>query len=82
MNDYLRGSELTESRAFVQSFVKEVAVAPEGATIRCTIPMPQDSPIGSQDSESLTLPSAVLPTVRLGTPDGTVLRTFELTVAL
>lgn len=30
MNDYLRGSELTESRAFVQSFVKEVAVAPEG----------------------------------------------------
>ena len=40
-------------------------------SIRYTIPMPQDSPIAGQDSESLTLPSAVLPTVRLGTPERT-----------
>ena len=71
MNAYLRKSELTESRAFVRSFVKDVAVAPGKATIRYTIPMPQDSPIAGQDSESLTLQSAVLPTVRLGTPERT-----------
>ncbi len=71
MNAYLRESEVTESRAFVRSFVKDVAVAPGKATIRYTIPMPQDSPIPGQDSESLTLPSAVLPTVRLGTPERT-----------
>lgn len=61
MNAYLRESELTESRAFVRSFAKDVAVAPGKATIRYTIPMPQDSPIPGQDSENLTLPSAVLP---------------------
>ena len=71
MNTYLRESALTESRTFIRSFVKEVAVAPGKATIRYTIPMPEDSPIPGQDAENLTLPNAVLPTVRLGTPERT-----------
>ena len=75
-------AELAESRAFIRSFVKEVAVAPGKATIRYTIPMPQDSPIPGQDAENLTLPSAALPTVSLGTPNLAVLRTFELAVGL
>ena len=34
MNDFLVTSELTESKAFIRSFVKEIAVAPSAATIR------------------------------------------------
>ena len=35
----------TESKACIRSFVTEVAVAPGAATIRYTIPMPEDSPL-------------------------------------
>ncbi len=61
---------------------KEVAVSPGKATLRYTIPMPQDSPIAGQDSEQLILPRAVLPTVRLGRPTRTVLRTFRWRVLI
>ncbi len=44
MRGFLCTSELTESQAFIRSFVKEITVAPSAATIRCTIPMPEDSP--------------------------------------
>ena len=46
MSEFLRTSELTESKAFIRSFVKEIAVQPGTATIRYTIPAPPDSPIG------------------------------------
>ena len=46
MSEYLKTSELTESRAFVKSFVKEIEVRPGRATIHYTIPTPEDSPIG------------------------------------
>ena len=41
MSEFLKTSELTESRAFVESFVKEIVVSPGKAAIRYTIPMPE-----------------------------------------
>ena len=42
MSEYLKTSELTESRAFIHSFIKEIEVRPGKATIHYTIPMPND----------------------------------------
>ncbi len=39
MSEFLKASELTESRAFVHSFVKEVRVEPCKATIIYSIPL-------------------------------------------
>ena len=66
MSEFLRTSELTESRAFIRSFVKEIAVKPGTATIRYTIPTPPDSPIGGADSAEIGLPDPVMSTVRGG----------------
>ena len=82
MSQYLRESDFTETKSFISSFVKEIAVGPGKATIRYTIPMPQDSPIGGGDAEEVALRGAVLSTVRSGTPKCTVLRTFEWMVPL
>ena len=65
---YLNESELTERRAFIESFVKEIVVQPGNAVVRYSIPMPEDSPIGGRDSEEVTLDSPVLSTVKLGGP--------------
>ena len=43
MSQFLRTSELTETKAFVRSFVKEVLVRPGGATIVYTIPISQST---------------------------------------
>ena len=67
MSDFLRTSDLTESRAFIRSFVKEIAVKPGTATIRYTIPTPPDSPIGGRDAVEVGLPEPVINTVSLGT---------------
>ena len=37
------------------AFVKEIAVAPGAATIRYTIPMPEDGPLGGGKAEEVTL---------------------------
>ena len=66
MSDFLSTSELTESRAFIRTFVKEIAVKPGKATIRYTIPMPPDSPIGEADSAEIGLSDPVMSTVRSG----------------
>ena len=71
MSDFLMESDLTESKAFIRSFVKEVAVAPGTATIHYTIPMPQDSPMPGQDAQKIALKRGVLSTVPRGTPGGT-----------
>ena len=65
---YLNESELTERRAFIESFVKEIVVQPVNAVVRYSIPMPEDSPIGGRDSEEVTLDSPVLSTVKSGGP--------------
>ncbi len=53
MSDYLNTSELTESRAFIRSFVKEIGVRPGRTTIYYAIPTPEDSPIGGGDSAAV-----------------------------
>ena len=76
MREFLLQSEFTESKAFIRSFVKEIAVAPGKAIIRYSIPMPYDSRIPGRDSEELALNGPVLPTVPFGTPYG--IRTRDL----
>ncbi|MCY4616074.1 MAG: hypothetical protein OXC71_06755 [Chloroflexi bacterium] len=66
MSEFLRTSELTESKAFIRSFVKEIVVQPGTATIRYTIPTPPDSPIGRRDAAEVELPEAVRSTVSYG----------------
>ncbi len=53
MSEFLKTSELTETKAFVQSFVKEVQVRPGKATTICTIPTPEDSPVGGADAAAV-----------------------------
>ena len=43
MKDFLQESELTERRAFIDSFVKEIIVIPGDALIRYTIPISQST---------------------------------------
>ncbi|MYD48898.1 MAG: recombinase family protein [Chloroflexi bacterium] len=75
LSGYLRESELTERRAFIESFVREIAVEPGGALVRYTIPMPEDSPIEGNDAEEMALHSPVLSTVKSGGLDWTKSRT-------
>ena len=44
MSEFLKTSELTESRAFIESFVKEIVVSPGNAVVRYTIPISQSTP--------------------------------------
>ena len=41
---FLNESELTERRAFIESFVKEIVVMPDNAVVRYTIPISQSTP--------------------------------------
>ena len=66
MSMFLNESELTERRAFIESFVKEIVVMPDSAVVRYTIPMPDDSPIPGRDAEEIALNGSVLSTVKFG----------------
>ena len=70
LSRYLNESELTERRAFIESFVKEIVVQPGNALVRYSIPMPEDSPIGGRDLEEVALDAPVLSTVKSGGPCG------------
>ena len=70
MSDFLMTSEITESRAFIKSFVKEIKVKPGKATVYYTVPMPNDG----VTSES----ASVLDFVKSGPPNYTKSRTFTL----
>ena len=76
LSRYLNQSELTERRAFIESFVKEIVVQPGNAVVRYSIPMPEDSPIVGRDTEEVALDAPVLSTVKLGGPGWT--RTNDL----
>ena len=82
MSEFLMESELTETRAFIRSFVREIGVVPGKATIRYTIPMPKDSPIRGRDAQEIALGDPVLSTVPCGGPKCTILRTFRWEVSL
>ena len=60
MSDFLMTSEITESRAFIKSFVKEIKVKPGKATVYYTIPTPPDSPIGGGDAAEVALHGPVV----------------------
>ena len=79
MSEFLKTSELTETKAFVGSFVKEVVVKPGRATIVYSIPTPDDSPMGGADAAEIALNGRVMNSVRHGGPKWTVDRTiFEM----
>ena len=79
MSDFLKTSELTETRAFVHSFVKEIEVKPGKAAIVYSIPTPDDSPIGGADAAEVALTGRVRSTVQSGGPEWTADRTvFEM----
>ena len=68
MSEFLKTSELTETKAFVGSFVKEVVVKPGRAAIVYSIPTPEDSPIGGADAAEIALNGRVMNSVRHGGP--------------
>ena len=68
MKDFLEESELTERRAFIETFVKEILVVPGDAQMRYTVPMPNDSLAPGKATDKVALPDAVLSTVQVGGP--------------
>ena len=66
MKDFLQESELTERRAFIESFVKEIIVIPGDALIRCIVPLPDDSFLAGRATEKVALDASVLSTVHVG----------------
>ena len=68
MSRFLRKSGLTETRVFINSFVKKVVVSPGEATIHYSIPMPDHGGMLGVDSESEALQGAVPSTVKRGCP--------------
>ena len=71
MSEYLKTSELTESKAFIRSFVKEIEVRPGKATIHYSIPTPEDSPIEGGDAAELVLNDGVMSMGVVGGDRGT-----------
>ena len=79
MRDFLNESELTERRAFIESFAKEIIVMSGDALMRYTVPMPDDSLIPGRATEKVGLNGSVLSTAHDGGPKLTVDRTvFEM----
>ena len=73
MKEFLKESELTERRAFIQSFIKEIVVVPGDALLRHTVPMPDDSLIPGRAAEKVALNGSVLSTLPEGGPSKTEL---------
>ena len=66
MSSFLMESEFTETKAFVRSFVKQIAVSPGRATIHYTIPTPEDNAIGGADIAEVALSRQVMSSVTVG----------------
>ena len=60
MDDFLDWNELTERRAFVESFVRKVVVVPGQALLRYRVPMPDDSTIPGRVTEKVALDGSAL----------------------
>ena len=82
MGEFLKTSELTETKAFVGSFVKEIVVKPGRAAIVYSIPTPDDFPAGGADAVEIALNGRVMNSVRHGGPTRTELRTFRWEVQI
>ena len=60
MGEFLKDGELSERRAFVTTFVREIAVKSGSALVRYTIPMPQDCAIAGRNAEEVALGRSLL----------------------
>ena len=76
MRDFLNESELTERRAFIETFVKEIVVMPGDALLRYAVPMPDDSLIPGEKAQEIPLNGSVVSSVNGSPPDLTKSRTF------
>ncbi len=66
LSEFLNESELTERRAFIETFVKEIVVMPGNALMRYSVPMPDDSLIPGRVAEKVALNGSVLSIVKFG----------------
>ena len=62
MSEFLNQSKMTERRAFVETFLKQIVVTPGSALLRYTIFMPDDSRIPGRSAEEMALDGSVLST--------------------
>jgi site-specific DNA recombinase len=74
LHQFIDSSELTERRAFIKSFVKEIKVTGNEGQIKYNFPIPPDN----HEEEEL----GVLPIVRYSGRWCTIPRTFELSFSL
>ena len=63
MSDFLMESAVIETKAFIRSFVKEIAVRPGRAVIHYTIPTPLDNDIDGADVAEVALSRRVMKSV-------------------
>ena len=61
MAEFLRESELSERKAFAETFVREIVVMPGKAVVRYTVPMAGDSHTLGADSEEVPLDGPAKP---------------------
>ena len=59
MSRFLQKSELTERRAFIETFVKEIELLPDNAVVRYTMPMPDNSRLPGTNAEEIALSGMV-----------------------
>ncbi len=57
--EFLKGSELPERRAIIETFIKDIVVMPGRAIVQCTVPMAGDSHMPGADSEEIPLGGSV-----------------------
>ena len=76
MSRFLQKSELTERRAFIETFVKEIELLPDNAVVRYTVPMPDDSLIPGKKVQEIPLNGSVVSSVNGSPPNWTKLRTL------
>ena len=62
MSEFLRKSELTERRAFIETFVKEIELLPDNAVVRYTVPVPDDSFIPGKKEHEIPLNGSAVST--------------------
>ncbi len=82
MSRFLKSSELTERRAFIETFVKEIELLPDNAVVRYSVPMPDDSLIPGKKVQEIPLNGSVVSSVNGSPPNWTKSRTFTLRFTL
>ncbi len=68
MSDFLMESEVTETKSFIRSFVKEITVRPGKAVVHYAIPTPLDNDIDGADVAEVALSRRVMKSVTGGGP--------------